>query len=106
MGPRAVNSDREPGDLLDAAGFVAVEVIDLTKAFLDTAREWYDHTSELERELRGVAGDAAFDQQQDDRRNMITAIEEGLLSRALLIAGKPKPPRLARSDSVGVTSQA
>jgi hypothetical protein len=89
MGPRAVSSDREPWDLLDAAGLVDVEVIDLTRAFLETARGWYDHTAELERELRVTVGDAEFDQQQTDRRETVTAIEEGLLSRALLIAAKP-----------------
>ena len=79
MGPRAVRSNREPSDLLDAAGFDDVEVIDLTESFLETARGWYEDTSELERDLRATAGDAAFDQQQADRREMVTAIEEGPL---------------------------
>jgi hypothetical protein len=91
MGPRAVRSNREPSDLLDAAGFDDVEVIDLTESFLETARGWYAHTSELERDLRATTGDAAFDQQQADRRETVTAIEEGLLSRALLLAAKPDP---------------
>jgi hypothetical protein len=88
LGPRAVGSNREPGDLLDAAGFIGVEVIDLTEAFLETAQGWYEHTSELERELRVTVGDAEFDQQQSDRKGMITAIKEGLLSRALFVAAK------------------
>jgi hypothetical protein len=83
-----VGSNREPGDLLDAAGFIGVEVIDLTEAFLETAQGWYEHTSELERELRVTVGDAEFDQQQSDRKGMITAIKEGLLSRALFVAAK------------------
>jgi hypothetical protein len=86
---RAVRSNREPSDLLDAAGFDDVEVIDLTESFLETARGWYEHTSELERDLRATTGDAAFDQQQADRREMVTAIEEGLLSRALFLAARP-----------------
>jgi hypothetical protein len=89
MGPRAVRSNREPRDLLRAAGFVDIDVIDLTKAFLETARGWYEHSSELERELRADVGDAAFDQRQADRREMITATEEGLLSRALFIGATP-----------------
>jgi hypothetical protein len=91
LGPRAVGSNREPRDLLDAAGFVDVEVIDLTEAFLETARGWYEHTSEFERELRAAAGDDAFDQQQAHRRQMVTATEDGLLSRALLLAAKATP---------------
>ena len=74
-----MRSNREPSDLLDAAGFDDVEVIDLTESFLETARGWYEDTSELERDLRATAGDAAFDQQQADRREMVTAIEEGPL---------------------------
>ena len=106
MGPRAVGSDREPWDLLSTAGFTDVEVIDLTKAFRETARGWYEHTSEFERELRVAAGDAAFDQQQADRKEMLTAIEEGLLSRSLLFAAKPqerpeKPMRTTRRPPEG-----
>jgi hypothetical protein len=91
MGPRAVRSNREPWDLLDAAGFSDIEVTDLTKAFLETARGWYEHSSELERDLRVTVGDAEFDQQQSDRKEMITAIEEGLLSRANVVAARPTP---------------
>jgi hypothetical protein len=91
MGPRAVRSNREPSDLLDAAGFDDVEAIDLTESFLETARGWYEHTSELERDLRATAGDAAFDQQQADRREMVTAIEEGLLISGALPRGEPDP---------------
>jgi hypothetical protein len=87
-----VGSNREPWDLLEAAGFVDVEVIDLTKAFLETARAWYEHTAELERELRVSVDDAAFDQQQADRKKMVTAIEDGLLSRSLLTAANPGEP--------------
>jgi len=88
-----VRSDREPRDLLHAAGFVDVEAIDLTQEFLETAQGWYKHSSELERELRVTVGEAEFDQQQADRREMVAAIEEGLLSRALFLAAKPTPLR-------------
>ena len=87
-----MGSNREPWDLLEAAGFVDIEVIDLTKPFLETARAWYEHTAELERELRVSVDDAAFDQQQADRKEMVTAIEDGLLSRSLLTAANPGEP--------------
>jgi hypothetical protein len=88
-GPRAVHSDREPWDLLRAAGFVDVEVTDLTREFLETARGWYEHASALEPKLRSEMGDEAFDDRQADRRTMIAAIEDRLLSRALLVATRP-----------------
>lgn len=93
VGPRAVRSDREPWDLLQAAGLTDVEAVDLTPEFLETARGWHDHSVSLERELRAAVGEAEFDQQQADRRETVAAIEDGLLSRALLIAAKPTPLR-------------
>lgn len=84
-----MRSDREPEQLLSAAGFTDVLVTDLTGAFLETARAWYAGSAEREQELRSIVGGAAFDQQQADREGMIAAIEEGLLSRALYVAAKP-----------------
>jgi hypothetical protein len=85
LGPRAVGSDREQPDLLEAAGFAEVEAIDVTNDFLETARRWHEHAAALEDGLRATLGDVLFDEQQDDRRKLITATEEGLLSRALLV---------------------
>jgi hypothetical protein len=89
LGPRAVGSARDQSELLEAAGFVPIVVTDATDDLLETARRWLTHGSELEVELRPVVGDALFDQQQTDRREMITAVEEGLLSRALFVAARP-----------------
>ena len=86
VGPRAVRSDREPRDLLRAAGFTVVQTTDLTKEFLETARGWYEQSAVLEGELRATLGREEFDRQQADRREMVAAIEEGLLSRALFLA--------------------
>jgi len=44
----------------------------------------------FEGELRRTLGDTLFDEQQSDRGEMIAAIEEGLLSRALFEGTKPK----------------
>jgi len=89
LGPRAVGSGREQAELLDAAGFVPIVVIDMTEDFLETTRRWLSHASELEGGLRRTLGDALFDEQQTDRMEMITAIEEGLLSRALFVGARP-----------------
>lgn len=84
-----MRSDREPEELLRAAGFTDILVTDLTRAFLETARAWYAGNAERERELRSIVGGPAFDQQQADRKGMIAAIEEGLLTRAFYVAAKP-----------------
>jgi len=75
-------------ELLKAAGFVEIATRDVTREFLGTAQAWYTHPRELEDDLRTVIGDALFDEQQSDRLSLITAVEEGLLSRALFVASK------------------
>ena len=67
---------------------MAVVVTDVTKEFLETARRWFGFASDLEGELRSTIGDALFDEQQTDRQETITAVEEGLLSRALFVGVK------------------
>lgn len=89
VGPRAVAFDREPLDFLRAAGLTDIEEIDMTTEFLETARGWYEHSAELDRELRATIGDAQFDTQQADRWEIVGAIEGGLLSRSLFLATKP-----------------
>jgi hypothetical protein len=88
LGPRAVRSSKEQAELLEAAGFARIVVIDATQDFLETARRWLTHASELEGELRSVLGDVLFDEQQADRRDLIGAVEEGLLCRALFMGTK------------------
>jgi len=83
LGPRAVASRREHAELLEAAGLVKVVATDVTTDFLETARRWVNYASKFEGDLRSTLGDTLFDEQQADRRAMIAAIEEGLLSRAL-----------------------
>jgi hypothetical protein len=90
LGPRAVRSSKDQADLLEAAGFVQIEVMDVTQDFLETARRWFTHASELDGELRSTLGDVLFDEQQADRKETITAVEEGLLCRALFVGTRPR----------------
>ena len=85
-----MGSGREQAELLEAAGFVPIVVTDVTRDFLETARRWFTRAWELEAELRSTLGDALFDEQQADRKKMITAVEEGLLRRALFVGARPK----------------
>jgi len=66
-----------------------MEHTDVTAQFLETARRWLRHGLELEPELRASLGPAIVDQQLADRTDMVTAIEEGLLMRSLLVAAAP-----------------
>jgi len=90
LGPRAVASRREQAELLQAAGLVEVLETDVTADFLETARRWVGYASKFEGELRSTLGDTLFDEQQTARRAMITAVEQGLLSRALFEGTKAK----------------
>jgi hypothetical protein len=89
LGPRAVGSSRGQAELLAAAGFDEVDEVDVTGDFLETARRWLRHSSELEPQLRASLGDEMFEQQLADRTDIVTAIEEGLLKRSLLVATAP-----------------
>ncbi|MBA3728705.1 MAG: hypothetical protein H0W94_05820 [Actinobacteria bacterium] len=88
-GPRAVTSRREHRPLLEAAGFVEIEETDVTEEFWQTCGRWIQHAGRLERDLRAALGSELFDEQQADRRAMLAAIEEGLLSRSLFVARTP-----------------
>ncbi len=84
-----MGSSKGQAELLEAAGFARIVVIDATQDFLETARRWFSEASELDGELRSTLGDALFDEQQADRKETITAVEEGLLCRALFVGTRP-----------------
>jgi anti-sigma factor RsiW len=71
--------------LIERARFADIEEVDVTAAFLETARRWVEHSRALEPALRQVLGDQVVDEQLADRADMVTAIEEGLLRRSLLV---------------------
>ena len=73
-------------DLLRRAGFTSIEETDFTAEFLATARAWYDGRQNQEPELRAAFGDSWFEERQADSREMIPAIEDGLLRRSLFVA--------------------
>ena len=82
-------SNRAQVELVAAAGFAEVDEMDFTGEFLETARRWLRFSREFEPGLRAALGDDAFDEQLIDRTDMVTAIESGLLKRALFIAVAP-----------------
>lgn len=68
---------------MKAARFEDVDVIDVTGAFLETARAWLAAFDQHEDELKHLIGDE-WEERQRARREMILGIEEGLLHRVLV----------------------
>lgn len=91
LGPRAVGSRRPLAEMMTAAGFVDLEITDVTQDFLGTARAWTAGFVRHERELKEVLGDE-WEERQADRRDLIRGIEEGLLRR-LLVSAAAQPAR-------------
>jgi len=85
MGPRAVTTTRPIEALTRAAGFVDVEVTDVTPAFITTVQASFSAFAERDGELRPLLGNE-YDERQKGRREMIEAARGGLLQR-LLISG-------------------
>jgi cyclopropane fatty-acyl-phospholipid synthase-like methyltransferase len=84
-GPPALATPSTYRRLLDTAGFLAIDEVDVTDAYLDTARRWLCHQREFAAELAPLQPPGAFDQRLRRRRAAIAAIEAGLLRRSLLV---------------------
>ncbi len=76
--------------LLERAGFGEVDEVDVTGEYLETARAWLRESWRFEHELRQVLGNDEFDRLQRERPVTISAIEDGLLRRSLLVGTKPR----------------
>ena len=85
-GPRAVAARSDHLSMLRNAGYVDAIEIDVTAAFLHTARAWSQASERLGDELAPLEPPGAFAERQADRKRMISAIEDGLLLRSLYSA--------------------
>ncbi|MCA1693790.1 MAG: hypothetical protein LC749_03165 [Actinobacteria bacterium] len=84
LGPPAVEA-RAPDDvLMQKAGFVDVQITDVTSEFLDTARSWRGEFSRHESAVKAVVGEAEWEERQASRAGIIKGIEDGLLRRTLV----------------------
>lgn len=75
--------------LLRSAGFIEIEVVDVTAAYLDTARAWLRHGQHFAAELTALEPPGAFADRLTHRRWGIAAIEASLLRRSLFVATRP-----------------
>jgi hypothetical protein len=85
-GPPAVATARDYPALLSAAGFTTITEVDLTTAYLATARAWYRHTLEFQTALAPLHPPGEIAERLARQRTAIATIEAGLLRRSLFLA--------------------
>ena len=72
--------------MLRAAGFAAVDRVDITARFRDTQAAWMNAVAAQYDQLVALEGMAAVKERQRDQRVQLRAIDEGLLQRAIFSA--------------------
>ena len=85
-GPRAVASRTDQRQLLVSAGYVDVEMTDLTAEFATTARAWLEAWEANMDELTAFESREAIAERQRERWVQQRAIDDGLLRRGLFSA--------------------
>jgi hypothetical protein len=85
-GPRAIAMRSDHRWLLRSAGFRDITEFDITPAFRATAAAWLAESERHADELARLEPPDAFQQRQTERRAMLSAIDAGLLRRAMLLA--------------------
>ncbi len=85
-GPRAVASRRGQTQLLESAGFVDIDHVDITAEFAETARGWLREYRASYDELAAMEAPGAFAQRLRDGQRQLRAVEAGLLRRGLFAA--------------------
>jgi cyclopropane fatty-acyl-phospholipid synthase-like methyltransferase len=89
-GPVAVSAPRPYGQMLASAGFTQVREIDRTKEFERVARAWVEQWDLHRADLVSTFGERDVAERQAARRAELRAIEDGVLSRSLFTAIRPR----------------
>jgi hypothetical protein len=92
-GPVAVATARPHRELLEAAGFSQVTERDCTATFAAVTRAWIQQWEANHEDLVTLLGEPAVERRQAERRAQLRAIEDGILSRSLLTACRPRRDR-------------
>jgi hypothetical protein len=87
LGPPAVDARASDDVLLQKAGFVGVQITDVTLEFLGTARGWWGEFLRHESAVKALLGEAEWEERQASRAGIIRGIEDGLLRR-ILVSGR------------------
>jgi hypothetical protein len=85
--PTVSSLRRDYVELLQSAGFAEVSEHDLTAEFLETSRAWLSARTRLDPDLRRIEGET-HDRRMRENRTNIAAVEDGLLRRAMFVAGR------------------
>ncbi len=88
LGPSAVAAPALPEDLAESVGFSVMQLEDVTARFRTTCEAIVRARTELEHALRAEEGDEGYEEEQQDKRDMLQGIDEGLLRRSLIVAVK------------------
>ncbi len=75
--------------LLRSAGFVDIDVSDLTREYRDTQQAWLVATDEWREELIDLVGIDEYTEAHRRRRSTLESIDTGLLARRLYLARRP-----------------
>jgi hypothetical protein len=81
LGPPAVAVPTSYDSLLRSAGFREVAAVDVTAEYRACQLRWMDAMARYEGPLRDSMGDEMFDERAVKRRQTLSAIDAGLLSR-------------------------
>ena len=69
------------------AGFVAVEITDVTDEYRDTVRHWIEQWDSSQ-PLRSLHGAEEFKRIQAERHRTVEAIDDDLLRRSLVVGSR------------------
>jgi hypothetical protein len=100
-GPPVVATPSDYRSLLRSAGFIEIDEVDVSAAYLNTARAWLHHLQEYAADLAPLELPGAFADRLARRRDAVGAIEAGLLRRSLFLGARP--PRRKRAGGAVLT---
>ena len=75
--------------MLKVAGFQDIVGIDMSEAFLATAKAWHDWRGRYAGELVKTEGRASFDARQALYLDHVRSVQAGVRSRCLFLARRP-----------------
>ena len=85
-GPAYVSASASYPDLLALAGFGEIDEVDLTDQFRVTATAWLHESARAAEQLEEVFGSEDYRKGQQERAEIVSAVEGGLLRRSLFAA--------------------
>ena len=76
-------------EMMRAAGFTRIEAIDVTTEFLATVNGWLEAWTEQEEGIVPIMGREDYEERMLRRRNVLSAVHQGVLQRQLVTGHRP-----------------